>query len=867
MDRRDQIRKIVIFADGTGNAFRNRESNIWRLYTALDLKGPNQVAMYIQGVGTAGFRPFAMFDAATGIGVPSNVRKLYRFLCWNWRPGVEIYMFGFSRGAFTIRTLIGLIASQGLLPTEIDGAQVSRAEMRRNAKAAWRAYRAEKVTWRDSLPTIPIARAIRDAVLAIYRRLLRQRSYAAVRAAIDPLRRNVRIRFAGLFDTVEAYGVPIEEMRTAVDKAIWPISFRNRVLSDKVDFARHALALDDERTTFHPLRFDMTHEGPWAANARIKEVWFAGVHSDVGGGYPEDALSYVPLTWMIDEIAATATGPEGGLRLLPGALDAFRKRASPLAPIHDSRQGLAVLYRYDPRPIASGAESGGPPVIHHSVAEKMVYGTEHYAPLTLPKSAYVLMPDGTRHQIWGFDADDYRKHSSLALQHPAAAMPAIDAIQRLSEPNEAFVALTRDMIWWRRVAYFALLAATLVLIGLPVTASLLSDALDSVVHSLASAVGREDLAAWAQRRLDDARDGLSSNLNDLSTTFGGLVPSYAKGWVGALVTQPVTSLAIIIAVLGLYRLNGRLRDRIADNARCVWFFEKRPDGKASLQDRERKPEEPGFLVTVARRLRQSRVAAFLYMMASRYVLPGATLVVIAGLAAALVGRAVLNYQSGAGGVCKETAEKNLLRQPKDGVANLAEGFHTSNPCWGTGIYVDKGRLYTVWIEMSEPYLDGRKVVDIMGFRHTSPLYLLGLPLRRWWTADWFQPIARIGHRGNVEWALQASDGATAPELADDAEISQEGTVSICGGPSGLDGAQVQEIQAHKGIRKSFVSQFQATASGELFFYLNDAMTAVPFGPLVTCFYRNNGGAAKVTVELMPRPQPPPPQPYDFSQNR
>ena len=139
MDRRDQIRKIIIFADGTGNTFRNWESNIWRLYTALDLKGLDQVAMYIQELGTSGLRPFAMFDAATGIGVPSNVRKLYRFLCWNWRPRVEIYMFGFSPWAFTIRTPIGLIASQGLLPTEIDGTQVSRAEMRRNAKAAWRA--------------------------------------------------------------------------------------------------------------------------------------------------------------------------------------------------------------------------------------------------------------------------------------------------------------------------------------------------------------------------------------------------------------------------------------------------------------------------------------------------------------------------------------------------------------------------------------------------------------------------------------------------------------------------------------------------------------------------------------------------------
>jgi len=75
-----------------------------------------------------------------------------------------------------------------------------------------------------------------------------------------------------------------------------------------------------------------------------------------------------------------------------------------------------------------------------------------------------------------------------------------------------------------------------------------------------------------------------------------------------------------------------------------------------------------------------------------------------------------------------------------------------------------------------------------------------------------------------------------------------------------------DIQTRKAIRRSFLSQFQAAATGKLFLYLNDAITAVPFGPLVTCFYGNSGGA-KVTVELMPSPQPPPPEPYDFSQNR
>src|SRR5450755_3850923 len=125
-------RRPMLFADGTGNAFSKQESNVWRLYEALDRTKPDQVAYYIKGVGTAAWAPLAALDGATGIGVPSNVRKLYRFLCWNWRPGDRIYIFGFSRGSFTARTLAALIGSQGLVPAEIDGIPVSHDEMQRN---------------------------------------------------------------------------------------------------------------------------------------------------------------------------------------------------------------------------------------------------------------------------------------------------------------------------------------------------------------------------------------------------------------------------------------------------------------------------------------------------------------------------------------------------------------------------------------------------------------------------------------------------------------------------------------------------------------------------------------------------------------
>ena len=275
-------------------------------------------------------------------------------------------MFGFSRGAFTIRTLAGLIASQGLVPAHFEMKQTSRVEMDRNAMAAWRAYRAQSARWYRSSPLVWSGRALRDGWLFLYNWLLRNRSYRAVRAEMDrqaeggcdrrgvesgadrqPPRVAVPVAFLGLFDTVEAFGVPFEEMRRAIDWAVWPLSFRNRILSPCVERARHALALDDERTSFHPVRFEQSRDASGRPNKaeRVKEVWFAGVHSDVGGGYPDGELSYVPLVWMAKEAQRAATG----LRLVEGALQAFEAAASPFGSIHDSRSGLGVAYRYDPR--------------------------------------------------------------------------------------------------------------------------------------------------------------------------------------------------------------------------------------------------------------------------------------------------------------------------------------------------------------------------------------------------------------------------------------------------------------------------------------------------------------------------------------
>ena len=200
--------------------------------------------------------------------------------------------------------------------------------MTRNVNNAWRRYRQHMAPWHKTLPTIWIARWLRDAFLTLqdigrYRTRYIKLRYEAI--ALHN-RKDVRITFAGLFDTVEAYGVPFEELRKAIDVAICPLSFNNRRLSPIVDCARHALALDDERITFHPLRFDRSEE---TTEDRIKEVWFAGVHTDVGGGKPDGELALVPCVWMAEHAKTH------GLRFKQGAIEELDAASSALGPRND----------------------------------------------------------------------------------------------------------------------------------------------------------------------------------------------------------------------------------------------------------------------------------------------------------------------------------------------------------------------------------------------------------------------------------------------------------------------------------------------------------------------------------------------------
>lgn len=379
-------RTLVVLADGTSNAYGGVPTNIWRLYQTLDSTGwKGQRARYFPGVGTSSNRVIRTLDAATGLGVPFNVRKAYRFLCWNYEPGDRIFLFGFSRGAFTVRTLAGMIASQGLMPRVIGGRAVSNEEMRRNARGAWRAYRAATAPLRDKegrlkmSPAVSLARLIVAGVTRLYRLAMGYQQHEAVlqepsrlRPAPDGGSDGVSVAFMGLFDTVEAYGVPVEELRNAVNWWVWPLKFRNRRCANVVAQVRHALSLDDERLTFHPIRCEKSHD-----TQDIREVWFAGCHSDIGGGYPDDVLAMEALFWMAGEAEAA------GLILDRPALDAMIGRRNPAALVHDSRSGLASFYRYSPRDIAVDPGLAPEPIIHASVLGKIAEDSDGYAPAAL----------------------------------------------------------------------------------------------------------------------------------------------------------------------------------------------------------------------------------------------------------------------------------------------------------------------------------------------------------------------------------------------------------------------------------------------------------------------------------------------------
>jgi uncharacterized protein (DUF2235 family) len=447
-------KNIILLSDGTGNsAAKVWRTNVWRLFQSLDLTNSSQVAIYDDGVGSSSFKPLAALGGALGWGLKRNVLDLYAFLCRNYGPNAYIYAFGFSRGAFTIRVLLGLVNNQGLVPV------MSEAQLRRDSRAAYRAYRRQRYRSNLNFLVAPI-RALRDAVIEVWHRALGRSTYRQRRPSLRP-----RITFVGLWDTVAAYGLPIEEMTRGVSLWLWPLSLPDRQLSDNVERACHALALDDARTTFHPVLWsERGHKLPplrpdghcYIEDERLTQVWFAGVHSNVGGGYPDDSLSQVSLYWMMREAHARGLRFKADPPADPDALRWARSASDKDGRLYDSRHGLGGYYRYGPRKIydlshmrfSSNKDDEVTidiPKIHCSAIERIINGAHAYAPIGFP-AQYVVV-DADRRILEG---------AKNSYEIPA------QAIARSQVQEKVW-----DLVWWRRLTYFATLAASLYLVVFP----------------------------------------------------------------------------------------------------------------------------------------------------------------------------------------------------------------------------------------------------------------------------------------------------------------------------------------------------------------------------------------------------------------
>lgn len=389
----DDGKRIILLSDGTGNsASQVWKSNVWRVFESLDLRGSDQVAFYDDGVGTSSFKPLAILGGAFGWGLKRNVLDIYKFLCLNYKPGDRIYGFGFSRGAFTIRVLMGFILSQGLVQGTTD------AEVYRKARMAYRAYRAEK--FHTILRFETIIRAIRDLFFFILGMRYDKTDNQPVEA----------IAFLGLWDTVAAYGLPVDEMTRGVSQWILPLELPNRAFDPRIRRACHALSLDDERTTFHPVLWNEKNVSPEV----LTQVWFAGVHSNVGGGYPDDSLAHIPLYWIMTEAQARGlkfkTMPNKPNNPDPDMLVYAQWRRDKDGRLYDSRNGLGGYYRYGPRKIEDLSKmrfslrkddfvDNNPPIIHETALQRAMTGAHRYAPIGIPHAYEVMTETGVKPQI------------------------------------------------------------------------------------------------------------------------------------------------------------------------------------------------------------------------------------------------------------------------------------------------------------------------------------------------------------------------------------------------------------------------------------------------------------------------------------
>ncbi|WP_020184622.1 DUF2235 domain-containing protein [Methylopila sp. 73B] len=344
----------VVCCDGTWNTPDDVDdglpaaTNVHKIYSALADPDPRK-RYYHPGVGTGGGWWTRVAGGAAGVGLTKNVKSAYRWLAEVYEPGDRIWLFGFSRGAFTVRSLSGMISRCGLLNLE----GLSDDAIWAAVDGAFDDYRARK----DDV-TSTKTRPLKGVALG------------------QPAKGKTPIHFIGVWDTVGALGIPDDMALLNLIDDPSRYEFHDTDLSPNVVHARHAIAIDERRQSFTPTLWSDT-----PPKQNLTQRWFPGVHADGGGGYGQTGLSDGALAWMITEAKAE------GLAFRAGAEAQLKPDARGV--LHDSRTGVFKTLKSRPREVPSFADAAAP--LHASARDRHenppLTQLSYWPTTTLPKPA------------------------------------------------------------------------------------------------------------------------------------------------------------------------------------------------------------------------------------------------------------------------------------------------------------------------------------------------------------------------------------------------------------------------------------------------------------------------------------------------
>jgi uncharacterized protein (DUF2235 family) len=290
------MKRIVLCADGTwntphGDSAVDNDTNVRKLYCALT-NDDAQLKYYDSGVGTDGTPLDHLSGGAMGEGLFQKVQDCYAFLTNVYDPGDSIYLFGFSRGAYTARSIGGMIAGFGVPSINLDNTTVAKI---------FAAYREPD----------PVKKAALKAGLTV--------SYG-----LQP----VKIQMIGVWDTVGSLGIPGIFFNLLNQKKY---GFLDTTLHPSMTQAYHAISIDERRAQFQPTLWTNPDGSFRIDDGQVEQVYFPGVHCDVGGSYPDGGLATIPLSWMMHkakENGLVFTAESEGQYLVPPA-------GNVLGPAHD----------------------------------------------------------------------------------------------------------------------------------------------------------------------------------------------------------------------------------------------------------------------------------------------------------------------------------------------------------------------------------------------------------------------------------------------------------------------------------------------------------------------------------------------------